>query len=81
MWLARPAADWQSFKDIVVDLAGPGAVWAIVEMSARARGSDLQVMLAWPFTELDSFPLDKLVDRLQEMGHWSREDEDIQLKA
>ena len=46
VWPARPATDGKSLKDIVVDLAGARAVGTAVEMSARARGSDLQRMLA-----------------------------------
>jgi hypothetical protein len=31
--LSGPATHWQSLKDIVIDLAGSGAVWGTVEVS------------------------------------------------
>lgn len=41
VWLARPAANGQSFEDVVVDLAGAGAVGTF-EVSPGARGPELE---------------------------------------
>ena len=41
--LARPPSDGEAFEDIVVDLAGSGAVGALAKLTARTRGPELEI--------------------------------------